>query len=80
LNRNDFILHSDHGSQYSSYEYKEKAQEINAKISMSRVGNSLDNREVEYFFGCLKSEYLNNIDTKNMKIQEIKQHIERYIN
>ncbi|MCF1354877.1 hypothetical protein LH651_01205 [Mycoplasma hominis] len=45
-----FIVHSDHGYQYSSKEFLDYIDSINGTISMSRVGNSLDNREVEYFF------------------------------
>ena len=47
---------------------------------MGRVGNSLDNREVEYFFGRLKGEYLNHIKTYTMNIDEIRKHISWYIN
>ena len=80
LNRRDFILHSDHGSQYSTSEVQEYATKMNAKISMSRIGNSLDNREVEYFFGCLKGEYLNHIPTHRMSLNEIKDEVSWYIN
>lgn len=45
-----FIVHSDHGYQYSSKEFLDYIDSINGTISMSRVRNSLDNREVEYFF------------------------------
>ena len=47
--------------------------------SMSRIGNSLDNREAEYFLGCLKGEYLNHINTKKMKLEEIRNLITQYI-
>ncbi|WP_233341716.1 IS3 family transposase [Mycoplasmopsis bovirhinis] len=53
--KNYFILHSDHGSVYSSLEYTKKIESLKGKISMSRIGNSLDNREIEYFFSILKS-------------------------
>ncbi|WP_268794771.1 hypothetical protein [Spiroplasma litorale] len=42
---------------------------------MSRIGNSLDNIEIEYFFGCLKGEYLNHISTYKMSYNEINDHI-----
>ncbi|WAM11055.1 hypothetical protein ONA00_00800 [Mycoplasmopsis cynos] len=54
--KDNFILHSDHGSAYSSIDYINKIKSLNGKISMSRIGNSLDNREIEYFFSILKSE------------------------
>lgn len=79
LNRTEFIIHSDHGSQYSAYSVIHKIKSLNAKTSMGRIGNSLDNREIEYFFGCLEGEYLNHIDTKSMKFHEIKQHINWYV-
>ncbi|PPE05093.1 transposase [Entomoplasma ellychniae] len=46
---------------------------------MGRVGNSLDNREAEYFFGCLKGEYLNHLATAKMKFHEIYKYILEYI-
>ncbi len=79
LSRKDFIFHTDHGSQYSSYDVLNKLKTINAKSSMSRVGNSLDNREVEYFFSCLKGEYLSQIKTSKMGMNEIEFHIDKYI-
>ncbi|PPE04743.1 hypothetical protein EELLY_v1c04230 [Entomoplasma ellychniae] len=46
---------------------------------MSRIGNSLDNRESEYFFGSLKKECLNKINTKTMKLKEIYNNLKSYI-
>ncbi|AOG60422.1 transposase [Spiroplasma helicoides] len=79
INKSNFILHSDHGSQYSSNEVIELVKQMNCQTSMSRVGNSLDNREIEYFFSCLKGEYLNHINTNKMNIDEIYNHIDWYI-
>ncbi len=73
-----FIVHSDHGSQYSS-EYVKNQSKIKYIVSMSEVGNSLDNREVKYFFGCPKGEYLKNIKTWDMSMEEIHKHIKWYI-
>lgn len=40
---------------------------------MGQIGNSLDNREVEYFFVCLKGEYLNkNKNNKNENQRNLK--------
>ncbi|ATI73649.1 IS3 family transposase [Mesoplasma florum] len=80
INKTNYICHSDHGSQYSTYEVQNLLNKTNSKTSMSRIGNSLDNREVEYFFGCLKGEYLNKIKTFTMKLNEIKKHVSWYIN
>ncbi|ATZ17139.1 transposase [Williamsoniiplasma luminosum] len=79
LKRKNFIFHSDHGFQYSSYKVLDRLKAINAKTSMGRVGNSLDNREAEYFFGCLKGEYLNHLATTKMKFDEIYKCISEYI-
>ncbi|QZE12376.1 IS3 family transposase [Mycoplasma sp. Ms02] len=75
----DFVIHSDHGSQYSSQEYLETIKNLNGKISMSRVGNSLDNREIEYFFSILKTELIYNISTKDMSFVELKSQINNFI-
>lgn len=80
VKRKNFIFHSDHGVQYSTSEVKNLLHSLNAKSSMGRVGNCLDNREAEYFFSCLKGEYLNHIPTYKMKIDEIRKHITWYIN
>ena len=45
LKRNKFILHSDHGFQYSSKEILKLNKSKEIITSMSRIGNSLDNRE-----------------------------------
>lgn len=52
------IVHSDRGSQYCSYAYKNL--EANGLIgSMSRKGNCWDNSVAENFFGMIKREFLN---------------------
>lgn len=73
------ILHSDHGFQYSHHDAMVLASKNKYKISMARVGNSLDNREIEYFFSCLKSECLYLQETAKMSFEEIKEIIEKYI-
>ena len=44
------LLHSDHGSQYASHNYKARLKEYNMKGSMSRKGNCYDNACIESFF------------------------------
>ncbi|WP_322908486.1 DDE-type integrase/transposase/recombinase [Mycoplasmopsis felis] len=77
-----FILHSDHGSVYSSLEYVERIKDLNGKISMSRIGNSLDNREIEYFFSILKSEIFPNFNKtcQELTFSELSRKIKEYIN
>ena len=50
------ILHSDQGSQYSSYEYIQFAKKNNIVPSMSRRGNCYDNAVAESFFKTFKKE------------------------
>ncbi len=79
LKRKDFIIHSDHGFQYSHPVILNLLKHINGQVSMNGHKDPLDNREIEYFFGCLKSEYLNHINTSKMNIEEIKGHVNTYI-
>ena len=61
------ILHSDQGSQYVSYEYKEVCGSSGILISMSRKGTPLDNAVIESFHSLLKKETLYNNDIKSLK-------------
>jgi transposase InsO family protein len=45
----EIIVHSDHGSQYGSFEYQSMLATSLSKVSMGRRGVSLDNRPIEYF-------------------------------
>ncbi|GAB2324335.1 hypothetical protein IRB23M11_19570 [Alkalibacterium sp. m-11] len=51
------LIHSDRGSQYTSYMYHGLMEEYGFVQSMSRAGYCLDNQPIERFFGLLKSEY-----------------------
>ncbi|MEA4276297.1 DDE-type integrase/transposase/recombinase [Mycoplasma sp. 21DD0573] len=74
-----WILHSDHGFQYSSSKYLDVVAKNNGNVSMGRVGNSLDNREVEYFFSNIKSECLNFVNYKTICFNKLKNIIKDYI-
>ena len=78
IDLNEKIVHSDHGFQYSSTDFVSLSIKKNFLISMSRIGNSLDNREVEYFFSNIKSEKLNFLP-KNISFENMKIHIKKYI-
>lgn len=69
IKNNNAILHSDHGYQYSSNQVIKILKENNIIQSMSRIGNSLDNRPAEYFFSILKHEYLRLIPIKNRTLE-----------
>ncbi|ASI54028.1 IS3 family transposase [Metamycoplasma hyosynoviae] len=76
-----FIIHLDHGSQYSSCEYVEFIQKNNGIISMSRIGNSLDNREIEYFFSILKTKIFPEFyqKVKTFTFNELNEIIKKFI-
>ncbi|AXJ70943.1 hypothetical protein CH336_02930 [Mycoplasmopsis bovis] len=44
---------------------------------MSRIGNSLDNREIEYFFSVLKTEMFENFEksVKKMTLKELERRL-----
>ncbi len=50
------ILHSDHGSQYTSERYRQCWQQNGLQISMGRVRTCADNASAESVFGQLKRE------------------------
>ncbi len=61
------LHHSDRGSQYASYEYRQHLDIMQMQQSMSRKGNYWDNAPTERFFRSLKHEELNyeNFRTKD---------------
>ncbi|MDJ1649119.1 IS3 family transposase [Mycoplasma phocimorsus] len=60
--------------------YIDKIRNNNGEMSLSRVGNSLDNREIEYWFSILKSEYLNRIKISKIISKEFKKVIWNFVN
>ncbi|QBF34971.1 IS3 family transposase [Mycoplasmopsis phocirhinis] len=78
-NFDKFIVHSDHGFQYTNQEYINKIIKFGGTVSMSRVGNSLDNREIEYWFGVIKTELLNDLDYTKITFDELNDKIKEYI-
>ncbi|WP_434337812.1 IS3 family transposase [Mycoplasma capricolum] len=77
----DFIIHTDHGAAYSSIEYLDYIKQQGGIVSISRIGNSLDNREAEYFFSILKSEMFINFEKKVKEITfgELKEYVKNFI-
>ena len=61
------LHHSDRGSQYASYEYRQHLEIMQMQQSMSRKGNCWDNAPTERFFRSLKYEELN---YKNFRTKE----------
>jgi putative transposase len=69
--------HSDRGSQYCSYEYRQLLEHYGFKVSMSRKGNCYDNAPMESFWGMLKQELIYHCHFKTR--QEARQAITEYI-
>lgn len=76
------ILHSDQGSQYSSYEYKQFAKKHNITLSMSRRGNCYDNAVAESFFKTFKKELVRKriFHTREIAYSKIFEYIEMFYN
>ena len=72
--------HSDRGSQYASYEYRNQLKNYGMIQSMSRKGNCWDNSPTERVFRTLKSEWLNRFDfqTKTEATKEVWNYISYY--
>ena len=73
------IVHTDHAADYSSKSYQNMLHKYHSTQSMSRVGNSLDNRDIEFWFSILKTELIYRLDIKKMSFAELKQAIADYI-
>src|SRR5437899_1817164 len=80
--RPGLIHHSDRGVQYGSHAYVERLLNVQAKISMSAVGNPYDNAKAESFFKTLKQEevYLKQYQTFEEAESNIGQFIEEVYN
>jgi len=76
------IHHSDRGSQYCSYDYRELLEQFGMKASMSRKGNCFDNAPMESFWGTLKQELVHHrrYRSRQEAIQDITEYIEIFYN
>ena len=72
------IIHSDHAVQYTSHAYQQMVRQKLLIQSMSRVGNSLDNRPAEYFFSIFKQEFWKDLNHRKITLAEIKAFIHYY--
>ena len=74
--------HSDRGSQYCSYEYREILSRFGIQVSMSGTGNCFDNAPMESFWGILKQEliYHRHYVTRQEAIRDITEYIEIFYN
>lgn len=80
--RQPVILHSDRGTQFTSYEYQQFLKDHGLVCSMSAVGSCADNAAVEGFFGQLKRERVNRrrYQTHQQARTDIFDYIERFYN
>ena len=76
------MVHSDQGSQFTSYEYAAFLANHNLQPSMSRRGNCHDNAVAESFFQLLKRERIkrNIYKTREHAGQDIFDYIEMFYN
>ena len=76
------LFHSDRGSVYACYDYKDLLAEHQAKPSMSRKGNCWDNAVSESFFSTLKGDWLDRFtfETRDDAQREAFYFIEAFYN
>lgn len=76
------VHHSDRGSQYCSYAYRDALKNIKAVSSMSGRGNCYDNAVVESFFKTIKSELIWRTpwQTRRQAKKEIGKYIDGFYN
>jgi len=53
------VIHSDHGTQYTSWAFTENVRRLGLTSSMGTVGDCYDNAPVESFWGSMQIELLN---------------------
>lgn len=79
---NKVLVHSDQGSQYTSYEWQEVLKQYGLESSMSRRGNCHDNAVAESFFQLLKRERVKRkiYSTRAEARSDIFEYIEMFYN
>lgn len=78
-NARGMIFHSDRGSQFTSYAFRESISKYGAVQSMSGTGRCYDNARMESFFATLKKEKLYRLRTERYPMAYVKTVIFRYI-
>ncbi len=76
------LFHSDRGSVYACYDYKDLLADHKARASMSRKGNCWDNAVSESFFSTLKGDWLDRFvfETRDDAKREAFYFIEAFYN
>jgi len=76
------IHHSDHGSQYTSVEFRKRCMDAGVTFSMGSVGDCYDNSTAESFFATLECELLDQerFETPQEAERAIFEYIEGWYN
>jgi putative transposase len=53
------VIHSDHGTQFTSWAFSERVRQAGLAPSMGSVGDAFDNAMIESFWARLQTELLN---------------------
>ena len=75
----EMILHSDHGSQYTSRLFRDFLKAQDARQSMGRTGSCFDNARMESFFATLKKELIYGLTLSQLSRHEVMKLIFRWI-
>ncbi len=78
----DAVFHSDHGSVYTSNDYRKLVKTLGMRSSMGRTGVCWDNALAESFFAALKNERVNRTvyATKAQARRDVINYIEGFYN
>ncbi len=78
----DAVFHSDHGSVYTSNDYRKLVKALGMRSSMGRTGVCWDNALAESFFAALKNERVNRTvyATKAQARRDVINYIEGFYN
>jgi transposase InsO family protein len=74
------IFHSDRGSQYASYRFRDLLTQYSITQSMSATGNCYNNAIAESFFATLKTELGHSYASQSIARQSIFEYIEVFYN
>lgn len=75
--KESLLVHSDQGTHFTHFSFREILKSNGVKQSMSRRGNCLDNAPIETFFGILK-DHLNL--KKCRSIKDVKNEVTKQVN
>ena len=73
------IVHSDHGSQFTSTEFRKYIKQRKIVQSMGRVGSCYDNARIESFWATLKKELIYRMGAHRFPASQVCSAIYRYI-